>query len=81
VENKNWRRRRGFRRGHTAEAQAQFAITLTSLQSYSRSVPASLDHTRRTKFGLSSLIERTPHCCIAARVSIRSSSRTRSTPG
>src|SRR5450759_635749 len=35
---------------------------------------------RRTKLGLSSFTECTPHCCMAARVSVRNRSSTRSTP-
>src|SRR6266404_2936710 len=36
---------------------------------------------RRTNAELSSFTERTPHCCMAARVSTRMISSTRSTPG
>src|SRR5207244_7459354 len=36
---------------------------------------------RRTNAGVSSLSERTPHCCIAACNSVLRSSSTRSTPG
>jgi hypothetical protein len=40
----------------------------------------TLQVARRTKLGLSSLIERTPHCCMATRVSVCTISSTRSTP-
>ena len=48
---------------------------------YVRFVPEITAHVvRRTKLGLSSFTECTPHCCMAARVSVRNNSSTRSTP-